>query len=431
MGITALPGMKHEQSAGSLTCLCRPIKASYEPHPCDFNPLSPLVVDLAVTPCTSRSLRPCTSPQMPGSMASSQTMIVFALICCTASGMVAPAPHAAFPVTHHVGCRRRPVLSRLGSTESESESRMQKTARVVYQETEKGTKWILSFPRESWAPDSITSIERQLREVVTTTKAVEAVEAEEDNLEAEEDNLLIWRLMMLGITASWGCNFAVIKLALDTLGDSASAGSLFMAARFTLAALLLSPFLGKASSRSVVNTGVGVGALCAAGYACQAASLAMGTAAGTSAFICSLQAVVVALLVARSVGYVDRRTVGAIVLAVAGVGCLELPSVMADGAPPPSHACHLAPRASPRFSASSRPCFQWPTPPTCPEALPPDALRPDALHPDALRHDALFPSPFPHRRRLLHRRPPRLWPAPRIRCILRPSREGRRRCDAG
>ena len=62
--------------------------------------------------------------------------------------------------------------------------------------------------------------------------------------------------------------------------------------------------------------GAGVGALCVFGYATQAASLSLGTAAGTSAFICSLQAVVVALIVGRQSGYVEDRTWVAVALSV-------------------------------------------------------------------------------------------------------------------
>lgn len=176
-------------------------------------------------------------------------------------------------------------------------------------------------------------LERKVRETieVVSGEAICDGTGEMTIKEVEAANLWPWQLLMLGITASWGCNFAVIKLALDTLGNSASAGSLFMAARFGLAALLLAPFLARASSRNVVIAGISVGTLCATGYGFQAASLAIGTAAGTSAFICSLQAVVVALLVARSTGVLAQPTVAAIVLAVAGVGCLELPSVLADG----------------------------------------------------------------------------------------------------
>ncbi|KAL3930558.1 MAG: hypothetical protein SGPRY_001488 [Prymnesium sp.] len=144
-------------------------------------------------------------------------------------------------------------------------------------------------------------------------------------------NLWLWRGLMLAITISWGCNFAVIKLALDSLGDSASASAIFMAARFGVASLLMAPFVFRASSKEVLTAGFTVGALCAAGYMCQTASLAMGTAAGTSAFLCSLQSVVVALLVARHTGVVEKKTWTAIALAVAGVGCLELPSVVANG----------------------------------------------------------------------------------------------------
>lgn len=185
-----------------------------------------------------------------------------------------------------------------------------------------------------WERDAAPAqVESQLQRQLEELKAPNLPPRSAEETAADAD-LLPWRLAMLGITASWGANFAVIKLALDTLGDTSSiadASSLFTAARFGISALLLCPFIMGASSRAVVNAGLGVGGLCAAGYACQVVSLSMGTQAGTSAFICSLQAVVVALLVARSTGCVAGRTWAAIGLSVAGVACLELPSVLSGG----------------------------------------------------------------------------------------------------
>jgi drug/metabolite transporter (DMT)-like permease len=90
------------------------------------------------------------------------------------------------------------------------------------------------------------------------------------------------------------------------------------------------PFLASASNRQAIVAGVQVGGLCALGYAAQALALGMGTSPGTAAFICSLQSVVVALMAARSSG-VAVQTWLAVALSVAGVGCLELPSVLAAG----------------------------------------------------------------------------------------------------
>ena len=95
---------------------------------------------------------------------------------------------------------------------------------------------------------------------------------------------------------------------------------------------VLVPFLASASTAASVVAGVQVGALCAFGYATQAASLALGTCPGTAAFICSLQSVVVALTSAwlaqrdGSDKGVAPQTWAAVALSVAGVGCLELPS---------------------------------------------------------------------------------------------------------
>ena len=129
---------------------------------------------------------------------------------------------------------------------------------------------------------------------------------------------------MLAITACWGANFAVTSFAMDALGGDATDGALFVAARFLVGAGALLPFLANAGSTAVCVAGAQVGALCAPGYAAQAIALALGTEAGTAAFICSLQSVVVALMASRKTGGVAAQTWFAVALSVAGVGCLEL-----------------------------------------------------------------------------------------------------------
>ena len=65
----------------------------------------------------------------------------------------------------------------------------------------------------------------------------------------DDEQLWRWQLAMLAITACWGANFAVTKMAIDSLGDP-SDGALFVAARFLLGAAALLPFAGSASSGS-------------------------------------------------------------------------------------------------------------------------------------------------------------------------------------
>ena len=148
---------------------------------------------------------------------------------------------------------------------------------------------------------------------------------------AEDEALWPWRLLLLVVTSAWGANFAIVKLAADSLGNSAEAVTLFTAARFLIGATLLSPALLSSSSRAVLVSGGSVGVLVTMGYAAQVAALNMGSQPGTAAFICSLNSVAVAVLVGQKTGCVSPRTWWAIALSVLGVACLEVPSVLADG----------------------------------------------------------------------------------------------------
>ena len=156
-------------------------------------------------------------------------------------------------------------------------------------------------PKPRLAPPSIGSQTlSQLR-----TPSVQQEQPQPPPAESEPgalpENLLFWRASMLLVTMSWAANFAVIKDALAVLGNDPADGTLFVAARFLLAALVLSPFLFSATSKEVVKAGLSVGALCAFGYAAQALALAIGSQAGACAFICSLQSVVVPLIKSRTV----------------------------------------------------------------------------------------------------------------------------------
>ena len=172
-----------------------------------------------------------------------------------------------------------------------------------------------------------------LRELLESTLRSSFQEGEEKQVtdvteEQEEQVLWPWQAALVAITACWGSNFAVTAWSLDMLGNDPADGALFVASRFVVGAAALLPFVASASSSGAMVAGAQVGALCAFGYAAQAASLALGTQPGTAAFICSLQSVVVALMAARTAGGVSSQTWLAVALSVAGVGCLELPSVL-------------------------------------------------------------------------------------------------------
>lgn len=150
-----------------------------------------------------------------------------------------------------------------------------------------------------------------------------AAKAALDPVEEEPPtDLWTWRLLLLGITAVWGSNFVVTKSALDALGNTAADGSLFLASRFALSAVLLAPALSN-PSWPVLRAAASVGSLCVFGYAAQSLALGLGTSASTAAFMCTLQAVVVALAAGRKQA-LPTRTYVAVATAILGIGCLEL-----------------------------------------------------------------------------------------------------------
>ena len=185
-------------------------------------------------------------------------------------------------------------------------------------------EYLDELDRSTWA-STLFKKELARRGVGAAAGEVEYLEGLDAGGEPEESSPLAWRGAMLFVTVAWATNFALTAFACEDLGaaaglDGSTAALVFVALRFFVASASTAPFLADASP-GVLASGAKIGGLCAFGYFAQAAALSLGFPAANAAFICSLQAVVVALL-AR--GGVARRTWLGVALAVSGVACLEL-----------------------------------------------------------------------------------------------------------
>jgi len=146
------------------------------------------------------------------------------------------------------------------------------------------------------------------------------------------------RIVVLIAAALYGTNFACVKLLDSQVPIAAGA-----AVRFGIAALATSPFLFKKSTDpssssqwDTLKAGFEVGVWNSAGYLAQAAGLET-TSASKSAFICSLAVVVVPILdLIFSGKKLSTQSAVGCVLALVGVGLLELPpSFLSSGSLPP------------------------------------------------------------------------------------------------
>ena len=120
----------------------------------------------------------------------------------------------------------------------------------------------------------------------------------------------------------WATNFALLKFGVEHL--DAGSGPLFVATRFFLASGACLPFVFQASEPGVLWAGARIGGWCAFGYAAQVlAEDTFGAAASTTAFLCSLQTVVVAGICLLGKNCEHReRTMSAVAVAIAGVAVL-------------------------------------------------------------------------------------------------------------
>lgn len=184
----------------------------------------------------------------------------------------------------------------------------------------------LGFIGRPGAPNAVRTPKGQ--ETVARDGPMETVAAPQlDYTEsAELDNWLstlpswFWRGVILVLCMLWATNFAVIK---DITAQPGVSTQMYAVSRFTVAAGVLLPWIRSISSQKVFLRAVECGSWVAFGYIGQAIGL-MTTTASKSCFICSLNVVFVAMIVGITKRKFDPQTLAAAVLAVAGVGFLEL-----------------------------------------------------------------------------------------------------------
>ena len=125
------------------------------------------------------------------------------------------------------------------------------------------------------------------------------------------------------LTAVWSSNFAAIKLIFEAVPELHV--SEYACLRFGMAAFALLPFFikGVIEQREALKDGLEIGLWITLGYFGQAIGLVT-TTANKSAFIGSLNVVWVALVSGLLQGAFDLRIIMCAVLAVTGVGFLEL-----------------------------------------------------------------------------------------------------------
>jgi len=130
-------------------------------------------------------------------------------------------------------------------------------------------------------------------------------------------------LLLITAAAVWGVSFVVVKEVL-----AVSSPLLFVALRFTLATLILAPFVGlrQRFSASELRAGIVLTLLLASGFATQAVGLQYTTPA-RSAFIVALSSVLAPIVAVVAVRHrMNALGVGALVVAGVGIYLLTNPS---------------------------------------------------------------------------------------------------------
>lgn len=154
-----------------------------------------------------------------------------------------------------------------------------------------------------------------------------------DSLKGEDgvgsmDSPHFWKLVTLFCAVCWGCSYVWSKAALQVLTGvgvgGLTAGAIFGALRFAIAAACFSPQLRKVSCWSSFCGSFFVGAMYGLGYIAIFGAYSMGTGAARGAFITSMQAVVISCYASISARRVELGAVLSSVLVVIGVGVLEL-----------------------------------------------------------------------------------------------------------
>ena len=133
-------------------------------------------------------------------------------------------------------------------------------------------------------------------------------------------------LLLITAAAVWGVSFVVVKEVL-----AVSSPLLFVAMRFTLATLVLAPFVGlrRRFSAAELQAGIVLTLLLASGFATQAVGLQYTTPA-RSAFIVALSSVLAPIVAVVAVRH-RMNTLGIGALVVAGVGIYFLTNPSGGG----------------------------------------------------------------------------------------------------
>ena len=133
-------------------------------------------------------------------------------------------------------------------------------------------------------------------------------------------------LLLITAAAVWGVSFVVVKEVL-----SVSSPLLFVALRFTLATIVLAPFVGvrRGFSAGELRAGVVLTLLLATGFATQATGLQYTTPA-RSAFIVALSSVLAPVVAFIAVKH-RLNALGIIALVVAGIGIYYLTNPSGGG----------------------------------------------------------------------------------------------------
>ena len=144
------------------------------------------------------------------------------------------------------------------------------------------------------------------------------------DLESEGEEL--WKVVTVFNAACWGSSYISSKAGIDALTAAGveDASIVFGALRFGLAALPLLPWVLRSSAAESARTSAIVGSLNGLSYAAIFTSYAYGTTGGKAAFITSLQTIVVAACTSLATQRLQVGTVVSAIMAVVGVGFLEL-----------------------------------------------------------------------------------------------------------
>eukprot|EP00913_Durusdinium_trenchii_P016524 g15530.t1 len=144
----------------------------------------------------------------------------------------------------------------------------------------------------------------------------------------------VWKAIALFNAACWGSSYVSSQAGIDALNTAGveDAAMVFGACRFLLAALPMLPWILKSSCPESARGSALVGTLSAIAYAAVFASLAHGTSGAKAAFIMALQTIIVAFCSSICAKRLQLGSVASAMLAICGVGFLELGGGPAEAA---------------------------------------------------------------------------------------------------